>query len=172
MSGPSRVRQRAFDRVRLLMTTTPVLVHPDFSLPFHVHCDALRTGHWRSAISKRQWSKPTGSLPFEETTPHQQNWSPAQLESYAVYYCVCVNPGKVEILSFSQPNHRSQRPPELRMTVQSCPEGYDWSLVFAALRIRPQYQLCIGEVPGIGRPYDQNSKGESAPNCVPTVLGL
>ena len=27
--------QRAFDRVKLLLTTTPVLVHPDFNLPFH-----------------------------------------------------------------------------------------------------------------------------------------
>lgn len=29
--------QRAFDRVKLLLTTTPVLVHPDFSLPFAPH---------------------------------------------------------------------------------------------------------------------------------------
>ena len=35
---------KAFDRIKLFLTTAPVLVHPDFSLPFHVHTDGSGKG--------------------------------------------------------------------------------------------------------------------------------
>ena len=36
--------QQVFGKVKMLLTTTTVLVHPDFSLPVHVHCDACGKG--------------------------------------------------------------------------------------------------------------------------------
>ena len=82
--------QRAFDRVKLLLTTTPVLVHPDFSLPFHVHCDA--SGKGIGAVLSQYVNGAYRPIAFcsKRLLPHQQHWSPAQLEAYAVYYAVCV----------------------------------------------------------------------------------
>ena len=63
--------QSAFDQVKLLLTSTPVLVHPDFSKSQFVD------GAYRSiAFCSRK------------LLPHQQHWSPAQLEAYAIYFSV------------------------------------------------------------------------------------
>ena len=82
--------QRAFDRVKLLLTTTPVLVHPDFSLPFHVHCDA--SGQGVGAVLSQYINGSYRPIAFcsKRLLSHQQHWSPAQLEGYAVYLTVCV----------------------------------------------------------------------------------
>ena len=86
----SQATQRAFDRVKLLLTTTPVLVHPDFSLPFHVHCDA--SGKGIGGVLSQYINGAYRPVAFcsKRLLPHQQHWSPAQLEAYAVFYCVCV----------------------------------------------------------------------------------
>ena len=82
--------QRAFDRVKLLLTTTPVLVHPDFSLPFYIHCDA--SGKGIGGVLSQYVNGAYRPIAFcsKRLLPHQQHWSPAQLEAYAVYHCVCV----------------------------------------------------------------------------------
>ena len=82
--------QRAFDRVKLLLTTTPVLVHPDFSLPFHIHCDA--SGKGIGAVLSQYVNGAYRPIAFcsKRLLPHQLNWAPAQLEAYAVFHAVCV----------------------------------------------------------------------------------
>lgn len=40
----SEMAQKAFDDLKLILTTTPVLHSPDFSQPFYIHCDASNTG--------------------------------------------------------------------------------------------------------------------------------
>ena len=82
--------QRAFDRVKLLLTTTPVLVHPDFRLPFHVHCDA--SGRGIGAVLSQFVNGAYRPIAYcsKRLLPLQLNWAPAQLEAYVVYYAVCV----------------------------------------------------------------------------------
>ena len=82
--------QRAFDRVKLLLTTTPVLVHPDFQLPFHIHCDA--SGKGIGGVLSQYVNGAYHPLAFcsKRLLPHQLHWLPAQLEAYVVFHCVCV----------------------------------------------------------------------------------
>ena len=82
--------QRDFDRVKLLLTTTPVLVHPDFKIPFHIHCDA--SGRGIGAVLSQYVKGAYRPVAFcsKRLLPHQLNWTPAQLEAYAVFYAVCV----------------------------------------------------------------------------------
>ena len=81
---------QAFKRVKTLLTTTPVLVHPDFSLPFHVHCDASGLGI--GAVLSQYVDGAYRPIAFcsKRLLPHQQHWAPAQLEAYAVFYAVCI----------------------------------------------------------------------------------
>ena len=82
--------QRGFERVKMLLTTTPVLTHPDFKLPFHVHCDACGKGV--GAVLSQYVDGAYRPIAFcsKRLLPHQVHWAPAQLEAYAVYYAVCV----------------------------------------------------------------------------------
>ena len=80
--------QAAFNQVKLLLTSTPVLVHPDFSKPFHIHCDA--SGKGVGAVLSQFVDGAYRPIAFcsKKLLPHQQHWSPAQLEAYAVYHSV------------------------------------------------------------------------------------
>ena len=80
---------QAFHRVKTLLTTTPVLTHPDFSLPFHVHCDA--SGKGIGAVLSQYVDGAYRPIAFcsKRLLPHQLHWAPAQLEAYAVYYSIC-----------------------------------------------------------------------------------
>ena len=82
--------QAAFNQVKLLLTSTPVLVHPDFSKPFHIHCDA--SGKGVGAVLSQFVDGAYRPIAFcsKKLLPHQQHWSPAQLEAYAVYHSVVV----------------------------------------------------------------------------------
>ena len=80
--------QAAFNEVKLLLTSTPVLVHPDFTKPFHIHCDA--SGKGVGAVLSQFVNGAYRPIAFcsKKLLPHQQHWSPAQLEAYAVYHSV------------------------------------------------------------------------------------
>ena len=80
--------QSAFNQVKLLLTSTPVLVHPDFTKPFHIHCDA--SGKGVGAVLSQFVDGAYRPIAFcsKKLLPHQQHWSPAQLEAYAVYHSV------------------------------------------------------------------------------------
>ena len=80
---------KAFNQVKTLLTTTPVLTHPDFSLPFHVHCDA--SGKGIGAVLSQFIDGAYRPIAFcsKRLLPHQLHWAPAQLEAYAVYYSIC-----------------------------------------------------------------------------------
>ena len=72
----------------MLLTSTPVLVHPDFSKPFHIHCDA--SGKGIGAVLSQFVDGAYRPIAFfsKKLLPHQRNWSPAQLEAYAIYASV------------------------------------------------------------------------------------
>ena len=80
---------RAFNKVKTLLTTTPVLTHPDFSLPFHVHCDA--SGKGIGAVLSQYVNGAYRPIAFcsKRLLSHQLHWVPAQLEAYEVYYLIC-----------------------------------------------------------------------------------
>ena len=82
--------QKGFERVKLLLTTTPVLTHPDFKLPFHIHCDACGKGV--GAVLSQYVDGAYRPIAFcsKRLLPHQVHWAPAQLEAYAIYYAVCI----------------------------------------------------------------------------------
>ena len=79
----------AFNKVKTLLTTTPVLTHPNFALPFHVHCDA--SGKGIGAVLSQYVDGAYRPIAFcsKRLLPHQLHWAPAQLEAYAVYYSIC-----------------------------------------------------------------------------------
>ena len=80
--------QYAFNKVKLLLTSTPVLVHPDFSKPFHIHCDASGLGV--GAVLSQYVDGAYRPIAFcsKKLLPHQAHWAPAQLEAYAIYHAV------------------------------------------------------------------------------------
>ena len=81
--------ESAFARIKDLLTTTPVLVHPDFSKPFHIHCDASGKGIGAALSQYVNGSYRPIAFCSKRLLPHQQHWAPAQLEAYAVYYAIC-----------------------------------------------------------------------------------
>ena len=80
--------QAAFNKVKLLLTSTPVLVHPNFDLPFHIHCDA--SGKGVGAVLSQYVDGAYRPIAFcsKRLLPHQCHWSPAQLEAYAIFHAV------------------------------------------------------------------------------------
>lgn len=80
--------RKAFDHVKLLLTSTPVLVHPDFSKSFHIHCDASGKGIGDVLSQYVDGAYRPIAFCSRNLLPHQVHWSPAQLEAYAVYYSV------------------------------------------------------------------------------------
>ena len=82
--------EASLQKIKLWLTTTPVLAHPDFSLPFHVHCDACGKGV--GAVLSQYVNGAYRPIAFcsKRLLPHQLHWAPAQLEAFAVYYAVCV----------------------------------------------------------------------------------
>ena len=79
---------QAFNRIKHLLTTTPVLSHPDFSLPFHVHTDG--SGKGVGAVLSQYVDGAYRPIAFcsRKFLPHQRHWSPAQQEAYAIYVAV------------------------------------------------------------------------------------
>ena len=86
----TQICQQAFNKVKMLLTTTPVLVHPDFGLPFHVHCDACGKGVGAMLSQYVDGAYRPIAYCSKRLLPHQVHWAPAQLEAYAIYYAVCV----------------------------------------------------------------------------------
>ena len=78
----------AFNKVKLLLTSTPVLVHPNFDLPFHIHCDASGLGV--GAVLSQYVDGAYRPIAYcsKKLLPHQTHWAPAQLEAYAIYHAV------------------------------------------------------------------------------------
>ena len=74
--------------MKLLLTSTPVLVHPNFDLPFHIHCDA--SGKGVGAVLSQYVDGAYRPIAFcsKKLLPHQVHWSPAQLEAYAIFHSV------------------------------------------------------------------------------------
>jgi hypothetical protein len=99
--------QTAFDQVKELLTTAPVLILPDWHSqePFEMVCDAsylgvsgvlMQTGHPIAFESRK-------------LTPPEQNYSPTELEMLAVVYCVkkwrCYIEGRdVNVFTDHEPN--------------------------------------------------------------------
>lgn len=79
---------QAFNRIKHLLTTTPVLSHPDFSLPFHVHTDG--SGKGVGAVLSQFVDGAYRPIAFcsRKLLPHQRHWAPAQQEAYAIYVAV------------------------------------------------------------------------------------
>ena len=78
----------SFNRIKLLLTTTPVLRHPDFSKDFHIHTDG--SGKGVGAVLSQYVDGAYRPIAFcsRKLLPHQRHWSPAQQEAYAIYFAV------------------------------------------------------------------------------------
>lgn len=105
--------QYAFNKVKLLLTSTPVLVHPDFSLPFHIHCDA--SGQGIGAVLSQYVDGAYRPIAFcsKRLLPHQSHWSPAQLEAARSICGIPRSSREVEILLVAEQVHctfGSQKP--------------------------------------------------------------
>jgi hypothetical protein len=81
----SEACQKAFEQIKHLLTTAPVLVLPDWQStePFHMVCDASYKGIGGVLM---QSGRP---IAFEsrKLTPAENNYSPTDLEMLAIVYC-------------------------------------------------------------------------------------
>eukprot|EP00882_Tetradesmus_deserticola_P001192 GHRQ01001290.1.p1 GENE.GHRQ01001290.1~~GHRQ01001290.1.p1 ORF type:complete len:1007 (-),score=112.72 GHRQ01001290.1:2410-5226(-) len=99
--------QTAFDTVKALLTTAPVLTLPDWHSqePFEMVCDASYLGVSGVLMQRGQ------PIAFEsrKLTPAERNYSPTELEMLAVVYCVkkwrCYIEGRdVNVFTDHKPN--------------------------------------------------------------------
>ena len=79
---------KSFNRIKHLLTTTPVLRHPDFTKDFHIHADG--SGKGVGAVLSQYVDGAYRPVAFcsRKLLPHQRHWSPAQIEAYAIYVAV------------------------------------------------------------------------------------
>lgn len=76
--------QRAFERIKGLLTTTPVLSNPDFSKKFFLHCDASEYGIGAGLVQldENGVEKPIAYMSRKLTTA-QRNYSVTEKECLA-----------------------------------------------------------------------------------------
>ena len=65
-----------------------MLVHPDFDLPFHIHCDV--SGKGIGVVLSQYVDGAYYPIAFcsKKLMFHQTHWAPAQLEAYAIFHVV------------------------------------------------------------------------------------
>lgn len=77
-------QQRAFDSIKRILTTKPVLVSPDFNEKFYIAVDASHYAIGGCASQLRDsWEHPVEFWSVS-LTPEQRRWSPTKREAYAL----------------------------------------------------------------------------------------
>jgi hypothetical protein len=76
----SEVSTEAFGLIKLKLTTAPLLVLPDFEVPFELHCDVTKVG---IRVVLRQGGKPVAFF-SEKLSGSRFNYSTYDVEFYAL----------------------------------------------------------------------------------------
>ena len=81
--------QSAFDTLKLLLATTPVLAFPDFSQPFLLEMDASGEG-LGAVLAQRQEDQSVRPIAYASRTllSHEKNYGISELEALAVVWSV------------------------------------------------------------------------------------
>jgi hypothetical protein len=82
----TEARQKAFEKIKHMLTTSPVLAHPDFTKPFILHTDASKNA-LGAVLSQKDDDGMERVICYagRTTNVHEQNYGSTQLECLAVY---------------------------------------------------------------------------------------
>lgn len=80
--------QKAFDQLKAALTTNPVLVNPNYKLPFFIQCDASSTGVGAVLFQKSDDAKNPIAFVSQKLNPAQRKYSVTELECYAAVLAV------------------------------------------------------------------------------------
>lgn len=76
--------QKAFEEIKLKLTSAPILVHPDFSRTFYIQCDASKSGIGSVLFQKdeKNFDHPIAYF-SKKLNKSQRNYNVTELECYA-----------------------------------------------------------------------------------------
>lgn len=80
--------QKAFEKLKANLTSAPVLVHPDFSLPFYIQCDACITGVGGVLYQVIDGGEHPIAFMSKKLNAAQRNYSITELECLAAVLCI------------------------------------------------------------------------------------
>lgn len=80
--------QQAFDKLKVSLTTAPVLTHPDFDHPFYIQCDASITGVGGVLFQVINGDEHPIAFMSRKLNAAQKNYSVTELECLAAILCV------------------------------------------------------------------------------------
>lgn len=93
--------QQAFDLLKERMTSSPVLVHPDFTQRFYIQCDACLTGVGGVLYQLVNGEEHPIAFMSRKLNDAQRNYSVSELECLAAILCVEKFWGYVEGMPFT-----------------------------------------------------------------------
>jgi len=82
-------QQQAFERLKQVISTVPVLTHPDFNRPFILYTDALKEGLGAILAQEGQDKRihPVTFISYKNNY-HERNYPITDLEGLAVFWAV------------------------------------------------------------------------------------
>src|SRR5215204_6039437 len=85
----TKERQQAFDTIKQLLTTTPVLAHPDFTKSFILHTDAsINALGAVLAQLDDDGNERVIAYAYQTTNKHERNYTTTHQECLAVYWAI------------------------------------------------------------------------------------
>src|SRR6266540_4603935 len=82
-------QQQAFDRLKQIISTVPVLAHPDFNQPFILHTDVSKEGLGAILAQEGQDKRihPVTFILYKNNC-HERNYPITDLEGFAIFWAV------------------------------------------------------------------------------------
>nr|CAD2202708.1 unnamed protein product [Meloidogyne enterolobii] len=81
-------QQQAFDKIKKILTSQPVLVFPDYEKPFHIFTDASLTGQGGALMQKDIENNTYKAIAYcsRTLTISERKWAPVQIELGAIIF--------------------------------------------------------------------------------------
>lgn len=76
--------ERAFNKIKTILTTPPILIQPNYKIPFHIHCDASEIGLGGVLMQTVEENDKVIAYYSTKLTPTKSRYSPTERECLAV----------------------------------------------------------------------------------------